>query len=652
MNFIEHKKNDDPNSIWSNFFKERKLELAKCKKCAKIIKTGGGSTSGLHQHMKTMHDINFLKRNEPSTSSASSDNAVSLFDKTVVSATKITKYFKNTNDNSLAVILARMTALDGLPFRVFITSKDLRRSIEALKLSDKLPQSANTIQKIVMDYSKYVRESVMVPEFTDRRTSGNGFSITWDEWTSKRNRRYMNINLHSDSKFWNLGLVRIQGKLPATKCVQLLQKKLSEYNLSLEKNIVCVTNDGASVMKKVGTLIPVHQQLCLAHGIQLAVISVLYRKYGIEEETNIPTETNEDVDTEVTHSASDESDADDNEDGISMEYQTESKVDITNIELADLIKKIRKVIKIFRFSPLKNETLQRYVLLEFGKEFCLILDCRTRWNSLIAMLERFYMLKSCIKKSIIDLEIEITISDVDFNEINLVISALLPVKLAVEAICREDANLITADTTILFMFDALDKLKTSLSIELLEALKKRISERRAVLSDVINYLHKGLATEAENLYFPKVSKTALMRYISALVSQIGDKKLADDEHQIVEDSEDEEEEIVEIHSMKDRLNRAIKDNINFNIRDKKAQDPKDVTTSVKKEITLFDAQGTRGVYLQQAYDLLLTVKPTSVEAERAFSSAGVILNKLRTRLNDKSLDALCFLRGHFKNLKK
>lgn len=74
------------------------------------------------------------------------------------------------------------------------------------------------------------------------------------------------------------------------------------------------------------------------------------------------------------------------------------------------------------------------------------------------------MLKSCIKKSIIDLEIKITVSEVKFNQINLVISALLPVKLAVETLSREDTNLITADTTIMFMFDALHKLQTSLSI--------------------------------------------------------------------------------------------------------------------------------------------------------------------------------------------
>ena len=55
--------------------------------------------------------------------------------------------------------------------------------------------------------------------------------------------------------------------------------------MSLEKNIVCLTNDVAAVMQKVGKLIPAAQQLCLTHAIQLAVVGVLYKKETTEERT-------------------------------------------------------------------------------------------------------------------------------------------------------------------------------------------------------------------------------------------------------------------------------------------------------------------------------------------------------------------------------
>ena len=68
---------------------------------------------------------------------------------------------------------------------------------------------------------------------------------------------------------------------------------------------------------------------------------------------------------------------------------------------------------------------------------------------------------------------------------------------------------------------------------------------------------------------------------------------------------------------------------------------------IRQEMTLFENGGNRGRYLQLVYDYLLSIPPTSVEAERAFSASGLICSRLRTRLGDETLDALCFLRSYF-----
>ena len=49
----------------------------------------------------------------------------------------------------------------------------------------------------------------------------------------------------------------------------------------------------------------------------------------------------------------------------------------------------------------------------------------------------------------------------------------------------------------------------------------------------------------------------------------------------------------------------------------------------------------------QIYRALLTIRPTSVESERAFSSLGLFATRLRTRLSDESLDALVFMRQFY-----
>ena len=49
------------------------------------------------------------------------------------------------------------------------------------------------------------------------------------------------------------------------------------------------------------------------------------------------------------------------------------------------------------------------------------------------------------------------ISDDDFRAISSVVYVVIPVKLVVEAICRGDASLITADASINFMIESLLK---------------------------------------------------------------------------------------------------------------------------------------------------------------------------------------------------
>ena len=142
-----------------------------------------------------------------------------------------------------------MTAVDGLPFAVFCTSIDLLALIS--RGFRNLPKSPNSIQKIVTGYSKTIQETV-ISEFKVLKSQGCRLSLTFDECTSLRKRRYLNLNVHSKGLFWNLGLVRVHGSLPAEKCVQT---KLNDFGLSLDQDIVCITTDGASVMKKIGKII-------------------------------------------------------------------------------------------------------------------------------------------------------------------------------------------------------------------------------------------------------------------------------------------------------------------------------------------------------------------------------------------------------------
>ena len=81
------------------------------------------------------------------------------------------------------------------------------------------------------------------------------------------------------------------------------------------------------------------------------------------------------------------------------------------------------------------------------------------------------------------------------------------------------------------------------------------------------------------------------------------------------------------------------------------------TSFIKKEMDLFEASLSRGAperpeHLELLYQSLLTLPPSSVTSERAFSAAGLFSTKIRSRLGDSTLNSLVFLRDFYKRQNK
>lgn len=63
---------------------------------------------------------------------------------------------------------------------------------------------------------------------------------------------------------------------------------------------------------------------------------------------------------------------------------------------------------------------------------------------------------------------------------------------------------------------------------------------------------------------------------------------------------------------------------------------------------MYKTTGKRTPNLQAIYKGMLTVKPTSTENERVFST-GNIVSKIRNRLSDETINAFVFLNAYFNN---
>ncbi|KAL3847247.1 hypothetical protein ACJMK2_018169 [Sinanodonta woodiana] len=81
---------------------------------------------------------------------------------------------------------------------------------------------------------------------------GAMFTLSVDEYTSSRNRRYFGINLHEKvyRKTIKTGLVRILESCSALDMIEIVKNHVNDFGLSFDHDIVGSTLDGASVNKK------------------------------------------------------------------------------------------------------------------------------------------------------------------------------------------------------------------------------------------------------------------------------------------------------------------------------------------------------------------------------------------------------------------
>ena len=144
----------------------------------------------------------------------------------------------------------------------------------------------------------------------------------------------------------------------------------------------------------------------------------------------------------------------------------------------------------FRRSLVRNnDNLQPNIVKTFGKEKVLICDLRKRWSSTIAMLERFSEVQKEIKIALISKNIDFPLSKDELDKVNNLCVALKPLKLAIEAFSKQDADLLSSEIVIQFIRKKLDKANTPISQLVKQQFEKRIVERRNInLIHLMKYL--------------------------------------------------------------------------------------------------------------------------------------------------------------------
>ena len=251
----------------------------------------------------------------------------------------------------------------------------------------------------------------------------------------------MNLNLHYDSDPLNLEMARIKDSMPAERVENVVKERLHDLGLKME-DIVAATTDGASVMKSFGRMICCVHQLYFAHGYHLAVNDFSHAGQNLFEGLEKERENN--------NTGSDSKFSSEEE----MEEVDEAAVDLVETEaigvelqqfVAEVIGKVRTVVKMFCKSPLKDEILQKHIQAQLNTELKLILDSKTRWNSLLEMIKIFVRAEKCIRMALIEIGTYTTITNAEIKILHDLIDILEPVKHAVDGLCRRNATLLIAE---------------------------------------------------------------------------------------------------------------------------------------------------------------------------------------------------------------
>ena len=168
-----------------------------------------------------------------------------------------------------------MASVHLLTYSQMAYSEDIKSGLRAQGYD---PLESHTgISKAISRYGSKVKNEIkeLLKEMMNKDVR---FSITTDEFTAKNHKRYADFFVHIPGlKPKSIGMERIHGSLDAEAAGEMCKNKLSQFGVSLDRHICGGTTDGASVMVKMGESLPIVHQICLTHGIHLAVVDVIYK---------------------------------------------------------------------------------------------------------------------------------------------------------------------------------------------------------------------------------------------------------------------------------------------------------------------------------------------------------------------------------------
>ena len=257
--------------------------------------------------------------------------------------------------------------------------------------------------------------------------------------------------MHTGQEVISLGLIRMNGSLPTERAVILIDQRLLDFGIIRKRDLVATTTDGASVMRKFGRLMDCQHQQCFAHALHLGVCDVLYEKPTQDQNFE-----NDEAESANEGEGEEESEEDGDDAGIE-EVNCEGVAPFSG-SLKDIIGKARKIVKTFKYSPVKNDFLAQCCTNEGLNQTKLSLDIKIRWNSIVTMLRSLLRAWPAVKKALHEFSLtHLLLTEAEVKFLNGICDCLETVAAGATELGSRDMDLARADKIIEFILDGLNK---------------------------------------------------------------------------------------------------------------------------------------------------------------------------------------------------
>jgi hypothetical protein len=196
---------------------KEKVRVRQCKMCPYSYESKDKTTTSMVNHLRSHNIVKNEKK----------DDSVTMME---VEETKSDSGKFSQEKNSMARFLnrkrstaewyTRMAVENCFSFNQMATCEFISVSFSSMGMKAK--KSRSRISEIVNNFIQELQEEVKA-DFKEKFENGSRFSVVIDEWTSIRNRRYMNVCIVTSSECMNLGLARCRGSMTAVRTAELVE---------------------------------------------------------------------------------------------------------------------------------------------------------------------------------------------------------------------------------------------------------------------------------------------------------------------------------------------------------------------------------------------------------------------------------------------